>query len=232
MKRLLLILIAGSLLFSACPDPYDPGGAEDTTEQRDMGAIAETMAPMSGVWNARDGKYLLDGYRIGLAKNLKTEMADKLDMFPDFDPDRPSLHHGTVRDEDYYLFYDDSSYGVDPATGKNYGYAYMGIVMAVNVFNEAGDAGAVIIEYLDGCYPRWEPKLERTPLPFFGMYYRINAPDRIQMANPVDLDALEEGRPYYTETATLGEAVAKNTPENDPAFIYWNIVYPQQPWEE
>jgi hypothetical protein len=229
MKRLLLVVPTVLLLCAACPDPYgQAGGAEDTTEQRDLAAIAEFLGPLSGVWYSRDGNYRLDGYRIGLARNIKTEMADKLDMFPDFDPDKPRLCHGTLRDGDYYLFYDDSSYGLNPETGKPYGYAYLGIVMAVNAFNEAKDTGAIIIEYLEGCYPRWEPKLEKVPLPFFGIYYRIKSPDSIQMANAVDLAALAAERPYYTETATLREAIARNTAENDSAFINWGVTSPQK----
>jgi hypothetical protein len=45
-------------------------------------------------------------------------------------------------------------------------------------------------------------------------------------------DSPAAGRPCHTETATLREAVARNTLKNNPAFIYWGVVYPQQPWEE
>jgi hypothetical protein len=204
------------------------GGADDTTEQRDLAAIADFLGPLSGAWYSWYGNYRLDGYRIGLAKNIKSELADKLSLFPGFDPDNPGLYHGTVKDEDYYLFYDDSSYGLDPETGEPYGFAYLGIVMALNFFNGREDAGAIIIEYLDGCYPQWEPKLETLPLPFFGMYYRIKSPDSIQMANAVDLAALAAKRPYWTETATLDEAITKNSAENDGEFINWGVVYPQE----
>jgi hypothetical protein len=49
------------------------------------------------------------------------------------------------------------------------------------------------------------------PLPFFGVYYRVLDPDHIQMANALDLDALAAGKAYYTETATLQEAIDKTT---------------------
>ena len=54
------------------------------------------------------------------------------------------------------------------------------------------------------------------PLPFFGIYYR--------MANAVDLAALGAGKRYYTETATLEEAVVKNSAENEGKFIRWGVV--------
>jgi hypothetical protein len=62
-------------------------------------------------------------------------------------------------------------------------YRYIGIVRAVNLFNGSDRSGAVIIEYLSGCYPTWEPDLfGPPPLPFFGIYFRVLTPDCIQMA--------------------------------------------------
>jgi hypothetical protein len=43
----------------------------------------------------------------------------------------------------------------------------------------------------------------------------------------VDLAALYRGKKYYTETATLDEAVEKNTVENEAEFISWGVVIPQ-----
>jgi hypothetical protein len=101
-------------------------------------------------------------------------------------------------------------------------------VRAVNIFNDNADTGAVIIEYLEGCYPQWAMDVLFWPLPFFGVYYRVVDADRIQMANAVDLDALSAGKAYYTETATLQEAIDKNNAENDSKFISWGVVIAQE----
>jgi hypothetical protein len=96
------------------------------------------------------------------------------------------------------------------------------------VFQATGSgAGAVIVEYLDGCYPTWSADITGTPLPFFGVYYRILTADIIQMANAVKLWEMAHGRKYYTETATLEEAIANNNAENDSEYISWGVVIPQ-----
>jgi hypothetical protein len=41
------------------------------------------------------------------------------------------------------------------------------------------------------------------------------------------LAALYAGKKYYTETATLDEAVAFNTVENEAELIAWGVVTPQ-----
>jgi hypothetical protein len=48
------------------------------------------------------------------------------------------------------------------------------------------------------------------------------------MANSIELGDLAHGRPYYTETATLEEAVIKYCPANDGEFIAWGVVLPQE----
>jgi hypothetical protein len=47
------------------------------------------------------------------------------------------------------------------------------------------------------------------------------------MANAVDLAAMYAGKPYYTEKATLDEAIAANSVENEAEFISWGVVIPQ-----
>jgi hypothetical protein len=86
----------------------------------------------------------------------------------------------------------------------------------------------VIIEYLDGCYPKWEADLlGPPPLPFFGMYFRpAEKKGYMQFANAVMLANLAAGRKYYTGTATLEEALAKNNADNDGEFIAWGVVTP------
>jgi hypothetical protein len=43
----------------------------------------------------------------------------------------------------------------------------------------------------------------------------------------VVLDALNAGKAYYTEIATLQEAIDKNSAENSGKFIAWGVVMPQ-----
>jgi hypothetical protein len=129
--------------------------------------------------------------------------------------------------------YDTTVYGQsDDGVGGNgnWGFGYLGIVRAVNVFNDDPNRGVIIIEYLKGCAPEW---LDRWPessggkRPFFGIYYRVLDNDTVQMANAVDLAALYAGEKYYTETATLEEAIAFNSVENEAEFISWGVVIPQ-----
>jgi hypothetical protein len=47
------------------------------------------------------------------------------------------------------------------------------------------------------------------------------------MANAIVLENLSAGQKYYTETATLAEAVIKNNADNDGEFIAWGVVIPQ-----
>jgi hypothetical protein len=215
------------------PGTDTPG--TDTPEKPIDTSIAGIIEPWRGVWYSRYATLRLDGYRVGRWSEIKDIMGNKLSLFPDFDPDNPLLHDGyTIKDDDYFIFYDDTVYGEDDnGEGGNGGWdslitRYIGIVRAVNIFNDNIDTGAVIIEYLEGCYPRWAMDVLFWPLPFFGIYYRVLDPDRIQMANAVDLDALSTGKAYYTETATLQEAIDKNNAENDSKFISWGVVIPQE----
>jgi hypothetical protein len=215
-----------------------PGTGAPETDAPGTGApksgIAEIIDPWRGVWYSHYAGLRTDGYRVGRWDELKEVMGNKLSLFPDFDPDNPRLHDGyAIKDDDYFLFYDDTVFGEDDnGEGGNGGWGgsmvfrYLGIVRAVNAFNDHAGAGAVIVEYLDGCYPQWSQDVLIMPLPFFGMYYRVVNPDCILMANAVDLAALNSGRRYYTETATLEEAVAKNNAENESKFIA-GVALPQ-----
>jgi hypothetical protein len=215
------------------PGTEGPGTDEPGTDEPADTSIADIIEPWRGVWYSRYGGSRLDGYRVGRWSEIKEVMGDKLALFPDFDPDTPRLHDKyAIQDDDYFFFYDDSVYGEDDnGEGGNGGWGritrYIGIVRTVNVFNGDAATGAVIIEYLEGCYPQWAMDVVFWPLPFFGIYYRVVTPDRIQMANAVDLDALTAGKAYYTETATLQEAIDKNSAENSSKFISWGVVMPQ-----
>jgi hypothetical protein len=216
------------------PGTDTPGTDTPGTEEPGDAGIAGIIEPWRGVWYSIYGGARLDGYRVGRWSEIKEVMGSKLALFPDFDPDNPRLHDKyEIQDDDYFFFYDDTVYGEDDnGEGGNNGWddfitRYIGIVRTINIFNGDAGAGAVIIEYLEGCYPRWAMDVVFWPLPFFGIYYRVLSADSIQMANAVDLDALGAGKAYYTETATLQEAIDKNTAENSGKFVSWGVVIPQ-----
>jgi hypothetical protein len=105
----------------------------------------------------------------------------------------------------------------------------MDAVEGVNSFAApgGGDAGAVIIQYLDRCYPAWDSDFAGVPpLSYFGVYYRSVNRDAILIANAVHLANLNAGKKYYTETATLQEAIDNNTAENEKGFIA-GVALPQ-----
>jgi hypothetical protein len=230
------LLSALCSLLIGCAEPYGKlGGADKTGAYRTRQEIAGVIDRFRGVWYSHYGAIRLDSYRIGKWGDIQNDLGTgKLNLFPGFDPDAPLLHDGyTIDDDDYYIFYDDTVYGQSGGgVGGNGGWdnlvtRYIGIVRAVNIFNDDPDTGAVVIEYLDGCYPGWSPEVLNTPLPFFGVYYRVLNSNCVQMANAVDLAALMAGKKYYTETATLEEAITKNNASNDGEFISWGIVIPQ-----
>jgi hypothetical protein len=235
-NRLGVLLFLPALLslgaFSACDDSYGKVGGADQTVPAE---IVEIMEPLRGEWYSHYAKRKLDSYRIGKWKDITDELGAKLDLFPAFDPTSPVLHDGyTILPDDYYIFYDATVYETVAGDGGNGGFegfggGFIGIVRAVNEFHyEGSGSGAFIIEYLDGAASTWDPDLAGPPpLVFYGIYYRILTPDRVQMANAVDLAALAAGQKYYLETATLQEAIDKNNAENNGEFIAWGVVIPQ-----
>jgi hypothetical protein len=136
--------------------------------------------------------------------------------------------------------YDDTVYGQagddSTATDGNWGFAYMGVVRAINIFNGNKDRGSIIIEYFEGADPNWLwdrdgyawQGLARGEKPFFGIYYRVLQPDVVQMANAVDLATLYNGKHYHTEKRTLNEAIDINSVENEAEHISWGVVIPQE----
>jgi hypothetical protein len=217
-RRLILLeaslVLAAAALLASCDELYGKvGGADETLPAE----IVEAIDPWRGVWYSHYGGRKLDSYRIGKWQDRHDLLPQaKLDLFPDFDVDQPKFRgvDAAISGNDYFIFYDDTVYETTPGDGGNGGWGndsvfrYIGIVRAVNVFQEVGSgAGAVIIEYLDGCYPTWNRDIYQTPLPFFGVYYRILNHNCIQMANAIVLENLAAGKPYYTETATLEEAI-------------------------
>jgi hypothetical protein len=236
-KKVFSLLLSFSIclvLFTTC-DYGNVGGADKTFTYTAAADIAQIIDPWRGVWYSHYGALRLDGYRIGKWSDRAALLPPaKQALFPGFDIDNPTFRSvpASIGNDDYFICYDDTVYGqTGEGTGGNarWGFGYMGIVWAVIVFQSVNSgAGAVIIEYLDGCYPQWEPDLPGPlPLSFFGIYYRIVTPDVIQMANAVEMANLAAGKKYYTETATLQEAIDKNKAENDGEFIAWGVVYPQ-----
>ena len=215
------------------------GGADKTDILRpDDPAFDEIMSSFSGVWYSHyAGIGRLDGYRLMTWSDFLADESSKARaalLFPDFTPDASiTCAAKTPPDgDDYLVLYDDTVYGQaddDDNLQASWGFGYAGIVRAINIFNGDRGRGAIIIEYLEHCAPEWLDLwgVGGGTLPFFGIYYRVLNPDLIQMANAVDLAALYNGEPYHTETATLDEAIAKNTVENEAEFISWGIVIPQ-----
>jgi hypothetical protein len=247
----ILVLVAFIPFFSACGLYFGAlGGADAYTSLEPGGgetAFERVLAGMSGVWYSHYGATRLDGYRIGKfgegGENFMREMGpDKLALFPtngdSFEPPY-ALYQGDETEpyipkaEDYYLFCDDTVYGQDnEGEGGNKGWGdlvmrYAGIVRAVNVFNGDEKTGAIIVQYFTGCAPTWSAEVKNGQRPFFGMYYRVQDENVVQMANAVELAGLYSGEEYYTETATLAEAIERNNAVNESEFISWGIVWPQ-----
>jgi hypothetical protein len=199
-------------------------------------AFESLMASMSGVWYSHyAGIGRLDGYRIGRWGDFDAIMGGKTALLPDLDPARQT-YTGTSGSfspapTDYFVFYDSSVYGQqddsEAIAAPAWNHGFLGIVRAVNLFNKDPDRGAIIIEYLKGAAPVWSADIKDGQLPFFGIYYRLLSPDLLQLANAVDLEAMYQGKKYYTEKATLQEAIDTNTVENEAEYISWGVVIPQ-----
>lgn len=229
-----LSVILCVLLFASC-EMYGYGrlGGADKTDILRPGNpdYDEVLSSMSGLWYSHyAGIGRLDGYRIGKMQDFDAVIAEKTALFPGLVSPLETYTPEPFDNNDYFLFYDDTVYGEkDDGVGGNggWGFSYMGIVRAVNIFNGDKRRGAIIIEYLKGCAPQWDNDIKDGQRPFFGIYYRMLNSDTVQMANAVDLAALYAGEKYYTETATLDEAIALNTVENEAEFISWGVVIPQ-----
>jgi uncharacterized protein with FMN-binding domain len=217
---------------------------EDDPEET-PGGERSLMETMEGVWYSSVGGRKTDGYRIGKWKDRHTLLPQaKQDLFPGFDIDAPkfrnyrSMVYNAANDypegldDIYFIFYDDTVYESAPGDGGHGGwgdtrYRFIGIVKALNTFTDK--TGAVIIQYLDTCYPNWDSDFSGIPpMSYFGVHYQVINQDSIKMANAVNLENLNTGKKYYTETATLEEAINKNTAENSKKFISWGVVMPQE----
>jgi hypothetical protein len=240
---ILLLLCALSLIFWSC-DHGQLGGADKTsTYFPGDGRFEERMSFLSGLWYSHyAGIGWLDSYRIRRWDNFTGEDKAKAQaLFTAININNPRAYStkDSPRDGDYVVLYDDTVYGqqdgASSSGGANRGFVYMGLVRAVNIFNDDINRGAVIIEYFEGADPKWLSDrngyayqgLEPGEKPFFGIYYRVLGPDVVQMANAIDLAALSLGYNYHTEKGTLAEAVEANGVENEAEFISWGVVIPQ-----
>ena len=250
-ETLALFLCALAALCS-CDDIYGKvGGADITDTYRSAGDIAERIDLWQGTWYSRYGSRLMDGYVVGKWREAASALGSKAKLFlrTGFDPAHPRFldaegnvqsalaadetnrgEPGTLHDEDYFIFYDDSVYrqNLETTEGTERGHSWIGIIRAVNIFDKNPRRGAVILEYLDGAYPDRAP-FDGGPraLPFYGLFFRTLTEDSMQLANPIKLADRINGLPYHTETAGLEEAIALNNVENDVEFIDWGEALPQ-----
>jgi hypothetical protein len=241
--RILLFSFFISLFSFGC-DYGQLGDADQTGAYYPGDAVfTERMNFMCGVWYSHyAGIRRLDGYRIRRWGDLTAADKEKvLSLFPTLNIASPKTYSSknVPQNGDYVLLYDDTVYGQSDddasATDGNWGFAYMGLVRAINIFNEDKNRGAIVIEYFEEADPNWlsDPNgsyyqgLAKGEKPFFGIYYRVLSPNVVQMANAVDLAALYAGEHYYTEKATLDEAIDANGVENEAEFISWGVVIPQ-----
>ena len=226
-----------SLLFFACDHGQLEGADQTGVYYQGDRVFEERMEFLSGVWYSHyPGIGRLDGYRIRKWGDVtEADRAKALEHFPSLAIANPRTYaaKGSPRNNDYVLLYDDTAYGQgEDGTGGNadWGFCYMGLVRAINIFNGDLNRGSVIIEYFENADPLWlssSQGLARGEKPFFGIYYRVLSTDVVQMANAVNLAGLYAGEYYYTEKATLKEAVEANTVENEAEFIAWGVVIPQ-----
>jgi hypothetical protein len=245
----LAVLLCVSAALYACGGLYgDIGGADITDTYRTPDAITERIDLWQGVWYSRYGSRLMDGYTVGKWKEAASVLGSKAALFLNsgFDSSQPRFldaegkvrsaipadetnrgSPGTIHDEDYFIFYDDSLYLQNMDTAGR-GYSWIGIIRAVNVFDKNPRRGAVIVEYLDGAYPNRPPfDTGRSALPFYGIFFRALTEDSMQIANPLKLAERINGRPYHTETDDLEKAIALNNVENDVEFVDWGETLPQ-----
>jgi hypothetical protein len=238
MKRFVLIIFIIGFLFHAC-DYGQLGGADQTGTYKPGDAVfEERMAFLSGVWYSHyAGIGRLDGYRIRRWSDFKAADRVKAEaLFSDIDIDNLKTwdKKDSPKPDDYVFMYDSSVYGEDDkgSGGTELSVdsgSFMGVVRAINIFNNDKNRGAIIIEYFEKAEAKW---LERQGLspgerPFYGIYYRVLEQNLVQMANAIDFAALYAGVLYCTEQKTLKEAINLNTVENEAEFINWGVVIPQ-----
>jgi hypothetical protein len=234
-KTILILLFAVSFLIFSCGDKGEVGNADRTdTYYSGNEVFNELLSFLDGVWCSRDPKIgLLNSYRIRKWSELTaTDKTKAQALFPSLDIDNPITcsTKDTPKSSDYVLLFDDTVYGQgnsDSGNNENWGFCYMGIIRAINIFNDNKNRGAIIIEYFMGSDPAWSSDQVHGEKPFYGIFFKTLSQDNIQLANPIDLAAMYAGKPYYTEKGTLQEAVGFFNVENEAEFISWGVVIPQ-----
>ncbi|MCL1931784.1 MAG: hypothetical protein FWF55_08205 [Treponema sp.] len=236
MKNVILTLCAAGFLFWSC-DHGQIGGADRTDAYYPTDALFEERLDfLCGVWYSYNpnNDAPMDGYRIREWGDFNADdQARAQALFPGINlSDGVPKTYSTQtlpQNGDYVVLFDDT------AEGSSWGYGYMGLVRAINIFNGNKDRGAVIIEYFEKADPLWlsDPDgfvnqgLQPGEKPFFGIYYKALDSDTVQMANAVDLVAMYADKPYYTEQGTLDEAIKVFDVENEAEFIDWGVAYSQ-----
>jgi hypothetical protein len=236
-------LLAACLCFWGCDLGYGKVGDADGYTGLDTGGnntggdntLGEFLKFFVGEWysNHPYSDYQTDGYKIGKVKDLK-------DDYPS-NNGYPSGFPRAIPADGDYSYKLRSNYAIDPETDHYVLYlakdkqepgnkdvpAFMGIVRRVHIFDkaeESREAGAIIIEFLVGCYEdgsRFD--YDVSDRPFLGIFYRIIDDNTVQLANTWDFVNWEP-----TNTATLEEAIEKYIPKNDGDFVDWGIVLPQE----
>jgi hypothetical protein len=244
------LLLCVVFLLASCADAYGAvGGADITDTHRKPGEIAYFVDAWEGGWYARNGVMLLDGYVFGRWKTV-SGLGLKLHAFPGFNPAQPRFVNsqgqqadavpaddaargspGTIHPDDYFVMFDDTVYGLsstdnDPGSP---GYSYLAIIRGVNIFDRNEGHGALVVEYLAGCYPARYPFAQGgAVLPFYGIFFRAVSERAMKLENPIKLADRLNGKPYYTETATLVEAFSQSNVENDAEFVDWAEAAPRE----
>jgi hypothetical protein len=243
------LCIAAALL-AACADVYGAvGGADITDSYRKPGEIAYFVDAWEGGWYARNGVMLLDGFIFGRWKTV-SGLGLKLHAFPGFNSAQPRFLNaqgqpadavpatedargqaGTIHPDDYFVMFDDTVYGLSSADQDSgvAGYSYLAVIRGVNIFDRNEGRGALVVEYLSGCYPSRYPFAEgEAALPFYGIFFRAVSERAMKLENPLKLAERLNGRPYYTESATLDEAFRQSNVENDAEFVDWAEAAPRE----
>jgi hypothetical protein len=250
-RALFAVALTGiSIFVSGCSGMYGTvGGADVTDTYRSPEDIARHLGDCQGGWYSWYGNRLESGFVIGQWKTIDS-IDQKLEVFPGFDRNDPRFldsegvpvpaqhasasargRRGTIHDDDYFIMYDETVYG---QSGNSIGASpgprrasYLAILRGVNIFDHDSDRGALVVEYLAGCYPdRYPFNGEPKTLPFFGIFFRVLGRDTRQMANPIKLADRLNNRPYYTETEDLDAAFLQSAVENAVEFVDWALEPP------
>jgi len=227
-NKIVLIFLAAGFLFWSC-DHGQLGGADRTDTYYPTDALfEERLQFLCGVWYSHNPytNESMDGYRIRKWSEFNnTDKTRAQTLFPQLNINNPKTYFTQeLPQNSYYIVLFN-----DNADGESWGYGFMGLVRAINIFNGDIKRGALIIEYFEGADPLWlaDQGLERGKKPFFGIYYKVLDSDTVQMANAIDLAAMYDDKPYYTEQGTLDEAVKTFDVENEAEFIDWGVTAPQ-----